>query len=126
MFIDDDFHGETLEVLTKIGNAVPAAIELGYHLCYDGGAEAAIARGEQVNPVINAIVHKQYGQARKAVAAGLPEGPLKGVPYLLKDLGFFETGELVTFGSSLFKDFVADHVSGIFALSRRAWSFAQS
>src|ERR1700730_3645430 len=29
-----DFHTETLEVLTKIGNAVPAEIELGYHLCY--------------------------------------------------------------------------------------------
>jgi amidase len=71
--------------------------------------EAAIARAEQVNPAINAIVHKQYQQARKAVAAGLPEGPLKGVPYLLKDLGFFETGERVTFGSSLFKDFVAHH-----------------
>ena len=55
--------------------------------------ETAIARAEQVNPAINAIVHKQYEQARKAVAAGLPEGPLKGVPYLIKDLGFFETGE---------------------------------
>ena len=49
--------------------------------------EAAIARAEQVNPVINAIVHKQCEQARKVVAAGLPEGPLKGVPYLIKDLG---------------------------------------
>src|SRR4029077_16898637 len=68
--------------------------------------EAAIGRAEQVNPAINAIVHKQYEQERKAVAAGLPEGPLKGVPYLL---GFFETGEPATFGSSLFKDFVADH-----------------
>jgi amidase len=82
--------------------------------------EAAIARGEQVNPVINAIVHKQYGQARKAVAAGLPEGPLKGVPYLLKDLGFFETGEPVTFGSSLFKDFVADHDAAYVARCKRA------
>ena len=54
--------------------------------------EAAIARAEHVNPAINAIVHKQYEQARRAVAAGLPEGPLKGVPYLIKDLGFFETG----------------------------------
>jgi amidase len=36
--------------------------------------EAAIRRAEQVNPAINAIVHKQYEQARKAVAAGLPEG----------------------------------------------------
>ena len=71
--------------------------------------EAAIARAEQINPTINAIVHKQYDQARKAIAAGLPEGPLKGVPYLIKDLGFFETGEPATFGSSLFKDFVADH-----------------
>ncbi|MBO0737039.1 MAG: amidase [Alphaproteobacteria bacterium] len=71
--------------------------------------EAAITRAEQVNPVINAIVHKQYEQARKAVAAGLPEGPLKGVPFLIKDLGYFETGEPATFGSGLFKDFVADH-----------------
>ena len=71
--------------------------------------EAAITRAEQVNPAINAIVHKQYEQARKAIAAGLPDGPLKGVPYLIKDLGFFETGEPATFGSSLFKDFVADH-----------------
>src|SRR5215469_4746313 len=71
--------------------------------------EAAIARAERINPVISAIVHKQYEQARKAVVAGLAEGPLKGVPYLIKDLGFFETGEPATFGSRLFKDFVADH-----------------
>jgi len=31
------------------------------------------------------------------------------LPYLIKDLGFFETGEPATLGSSLFKDFVADH-----------------
>ena len=37
--------------------------------------ETAIARAEQVNPAINAIVHKHYEQARKSVAAGLPEGP---------------------------------------------------
>jgi Asp-tRNA(Asn)/Glu-tRNA(Gln) amidotransferase A subunit family amidase len=54
--------------------------------------ETAIARAEQLNPAINAIVHKQYEQGRKAVAAGLPDGPLKGVPFLIKDLGFFETG----------------------------------
>jgi hypothetical protein len=28
-----DFRSETLEVITKIGSGVPAAIELGYHLC---------------------------------------------------------------------------------------------
>ena len=47
--------------------------------------ETAIARAEHVNPAINAIVHKQYEQARKAVAAGLPDRPLTGVP--LSDQG---------------------------------------
>ena len=82
--------------------------------------ETAIARAEQVNPTINAIVHKQYEQARKAVAAGLPGGPLKGVPYLIKDLGFFETGEPATYGSSLFKDFVADHETAYVTRCKKA------
>src|SRR5262245_43927486 len=73
--------------------------------------EVAIARAEQVNPAINAIVHKQYDKARKAVAAGAPQGPLGGVPYLIKDLAFLERGEPARLGSSLFKDFVADHDS---------------
>jgi Asp-tRNA(Asn)/Glu-tRNA(Gln) amidotransferase A subunit family amidase len=71
--------------------------------------ETAIARAEEINPKINAIVHKQYAQARRAVGAGLAQGPLSGVPYLIKDLGFYETGEPATFGSSLFKDYLADH-----------------
>ena len=82
--------------------------------------EAAIARAEQVNPVINGIVHKQYEQARKAVGARLSEGPLKGVPYLIKDLGFFETGEPATYGSRLFKDFVADHETAYVTRCKRA------
>jgi len=82
--------------------------------------ETAITRAEQVNPAINAVVHKQYEQARKAVAAGLPEGPLMGVPYLIKDLGFFETGEPATFGSSLFKDFVADHETAYVTRCKKA------
>ena len=73
--------------------------------------ETAIARAEHVNPSINAIVHKQYDRARSAVSAGLASGPLRGVPYLIKDLGVFETGEPATLGSSLFNDFVADHDS---------------
>jgi Asp-tRNA(Asn)/Glu-tRNA(Gln) amidotransferase A subunit family amidase len=80
-------------------------------VCAKEVLEIAIARAEQVNPRINAIVHKQYDRARSAVAAGLPSGPLRGVPYLIKDLGVFETGEPATLGSSLFNDFVADHDS---------------
>ncbi|MCL2430218.1 MAG: amidase, partial [Alphaproteobacteria bacterium] len=82
--------------------------------------EAAIARAEEVNPAIGAIVHKQWDEARKAVAAGLSQGPLKGVPFLLKDLGYFEKDQPTTFGSSLFKDFVADHDSAYVSRLRRA------
>jgi amidase len=82
--------------------------------------EAAIARAEQVNPTVNAIVHKQYERSRSAVAAGLPSGPLTGVPYLIKDLGFVEKGEPATLGSSLFKDFVADHDSAYVARCKKA------
>jgi amidase len=82
--------------------------------------EAAIARAEQVNPAVNAIVHKQYERARSAVAAGLPSGPLTGVPYLIKDLGFLEKGEPATLGSNLFKDFVADHDSAYVARCKKA------
>lgn len=49
--------------------------------------EAAIARIETVNPQINAVVRPLYERARQRVASGLPEeGPLSGVPFLVKDL----------------------------------------
>jgi len=34
-----DFRSETINVLTRIGEAVPEAIELGYHLCYGSPAD---------------------------------------------------------------------------------------
>jgi Asp-tRNA(Asn)/Glu-tRNA(Gln) amidotransferase A subunit family amidase len=73
-----------------------------------------------VNPTLNAVVAKLYDQARAAVAAGLPDGPFTGVPYLLKDLGAHYTGAVTSFGSALFKDFVVDHDSEITARLRRA------
>jgi amidase len=49
--------------------------------------DAALAALEARNPAINAVVHLQEGVARKAIAEGLPYGPFRGVPFLLKDLG---------------------------------------
>src|SRR5262249_43235519 len=48
--------------------------------------DAAIARVEARNPMINAVVLPLYDYARKAIADGLPDGPLSGVPFLVKDL----------------------------------------
>jgi len=82
--------------------------------------EVAIARAEAINPLINAIVHQAYAQAHQAIAAGLPSGPLTGVPYLIKDLGCFQQGQPVSFGSKLYADFVADHDSAYISRCKRA------
>ncbi len=71
--------------------------------------DEAIDRTERINPEVNAITHKHYDEARAAIKAGLPDGPLKGVPFLLKDLYVFLKGTVTTNGSGLFKDFVSDH-----------------
>lgn len=39
------------------------------------------------NPALNAVVLVQEAAARRAIAEGLPRGPFRGVPFLLKDLG---------------------------------------
>lgn len=73
----------------------------------------AIERAEAVNPKINALVLPHYDLARTAVSNGLPNGPLKGVPFLLKDLHVSLEGTITTNGSRFFKDAVADYSSTV-------------
>lgn len=49
--------------------------------------DAALRTVEALNPVLNAVVLVQEAAARRAIARGLPHGPFRGVPFLLKDLG---------------------------------------
>jgi amidase len=69
--------------------------------------EASIARIEARNPTLNAVVADRFEAALAEVDAGLPEGPLKGVPFLVKDLGCDVAGLPATRGSRLFADVVA-------------------
>lgn len=73
--------------------------------------DAALARADQVNPSLNAIVHDWADEAKKALKEGVPEGPFTGVPFLLKDLNMFTPGRVTTNGSKLFADYVADQKS---------------
>jgi Asp-tRNA(Asn)/Glu-tRNA(Gln) amidotransferase A subunit family amidase len=65
--------------------------------------EAAIGRAEALNPQLNFMAQKHYDYARKAIAAGLPQGPFSGVPWLLKDLNTYIAGEITENGSRLYK-----------------------
>ena len=66
--------------------------------------EAAIERVEARNAAVNAVVMPLYDYGRKAIADGLPDGPFRGVPFLLKDLGGWLAGVRVTRGSRFFAD----------------------
>jgi amidase len=61
----------------------------------------AVAR---TNPALNAVIEIAAGAARDQIGEGLPEGPLRGVPILLKDLGCPSRGTRTTLGSALFSD----------------------
>ena len=64
--------------------------------------DAAIDRVEARNPLVNAVVIKLYDYGRRAIADGLPDGPLRGVPFLVKDLTASIAGVPMTRGSRFF------------------------
>ena len=97
-----------------------AELVRGRHVSPSELLDAAVSQVEARNPELNAVVTKLYDHARFAIAAGLPDGPFTGVPYLLKDLGAHVSGAVTSFGTTLFKDFVVDHDSEITARLRRA------
>lgn len=70
--------------------------------------EQAIYKIEEQNVSVNAVVSKQYNEARQAAKyANESNAPFAGVPILLKDLGQNQKGQLSTSGSQLFKHYHA-------------------
>jgi amidase len=69
--------------------------------------EAAIGRIEAVNPALNAVVAQFFDRALTEAGAGIPEGPFRGVPFLLKDLGAALGGTIQTEGSRALRDKVS-------------------
>ncbi len=70
--------------------------------------DAAIARIERLNPTLNAVIIPTFDKARAcARARDLPDGPFRGVPFLVKDLICETAGDPFHAGMAL--------------LRRRAW-----
>ncbi len=55
--------------------------------------DAAIARIERGNDALNAVIHERFERARDEARGSLPDGPFRGVPFLLKDLDGFSAGD---------------------------------
>jgi len=79
--------------LVRTGEASPAEL-----------ADAAIARIEALNPEINAVIHPLFEEGISAASNGLPDGPFKGVPFLLKDIGASFAGQPLHLGMQVLKD----------------------
>ena len=79
--------------LVRRGEASPAEL-----------VDAAITRIEALNPRLDAVIRARFDHARAQAAGTLPDGPFRGVPILLKDLGCLVAGEVTAFGLGPLKD----------------------
>ncbi|MBN1092043.1 amidase [Blastococcus sp. TML/M2B] len=79
--------------LVRSGEASPAEL-----------VDAAIERIERVNPQLDAVIRDRFDDARKEAGGELPDGPFRGVPMLLKDLGCHVAGEATNYGTSFLRD----------------------
>jgi amidase len=83
-----DYDGLGLADLIRRGEVSPAEL-----------VEAAIERIARHDPTLNAVVHQAYDEARRTASGLLPDGPFRGVPFLIKDLGCPVAGMPRTSGS---------------------------
>ena len=72
--------------------------------------EAAIQRIDTRNPEINAVILKHYDRARNRVSQ-LPDGPLTGVPFLVKNLKLQLEGTITTDSTKLHEGKIATATS---------------
>lgn len=54
--------------------------------------DAAARRIEALNPALNAVIWSDVEAAISAAEAGPPDGPFRGVPFLIKDIGATQEG----------------------------------
>lgn len=80
--------------LVRRGEASPAEL-----------VEAAIERIERINPALNAVIHRLYDKARaEAASPTLPDGPFRGVPFLVKDIVCHTAGDPYHCGMRVLRD----------------------
>lgn len=89
----EDYDAVGLAELVRTGRASP--VEL---------VDACIATVDRLNPAINAVIHERFDAARAEAAGELPDGPLRGVPFLIKDIGANQAGLPYCAGNQALKD----------------------
>ena len=91
-----DYDGLGLAELVRNGDVTPTEL-----------LEDAYAAIDAINPELNGVVSRIPDLAEAEIAAGIPDGPFKGVPFLVKELGMQMKGAPSRCGSKLTEDLVA-------------------
>lgn len=89
-----DYDGLALADLVDRGEVTPPEL-----------VEEAVTRIEKHNGVLNAVIFKAFDDARARAKESLPDGPFKGVPFLLKDILGDMKGWPTTHGTAFLKDY---------------------
>jgi amidase len=79
--------------LVRTGQASPAEL-----------VDAAVDRIQRLDPQLSALVRERFDAARAQARGELPDGPFRGVPLLLKDLGCHVAGEATHYGTAALRD----------------------
>ena len=82
--------------------------------------DSAIDAIDRLNPKINCVVQKLRDQALAEIKAGLPQGPFRGVPFLVKEFGMHFKGMVSSAGSRLAQGFKHDSDSVMMQRCRAA------
>ena len=104
----EDHDALGLAQLVRDGEVTPAEL-----------LDAMLERQARENPRINAVVTPLHEAARAEIAAGLPDGPFRGVPFLIKELVLSVKGAPTTFASRLYANNMPKADSEVVARMRR-------
>ena len=96
-----------LEEYAKFDAVGLAALVRGKEVKPEELMSLALAGVAVVNDQINAVIETFPERADPVRLENLSDGPLRGVPYLNKDLSFLEKGSLMEMGSQLSAGYVA-------------------
>ena len=82
--------------------------------------DSALEGIEQLNPKLNSVINILSDEAEKEIEAGLPDGPFKGVPFLIKEIVLHAAGIPVNMGSRLAQGLTLPHDTELMGRFRRA------
>jgi amidase len=99
----------SLAALVRAGEVTPREL-----------VDLCLARVDAVNHKLNAVVHRFDERARRDADGALPDGPFRGVPFLVKDLDGALAGAPLTMGTRMLAGHTAAHDSELFARYRKA------